>query len=59
VGPSLVINKNEFSFEGIVIAVDNDGKCYFKLEVGNVTKPPKTWICDFRCGMKTNKILWN
>jgi len=43
------LKKNEFSFEGIVIAVDNDGKCYFKSEGENVVNPPKTWKCDFRC----------
>jgi len=36
-----VIDKNEFSLDGIVIAVDNDGKCYFKSEGGNVANPPK------------------
>jgi len=44
-----VIDKNEFSLGGIVIAVDNHGKCYFKSEGGNGANPPKTWKCDFRC----------
>ena len=38
-----VINKNEFSLEGIVIAVDNES------EGGYDANPLKTWKCDFRC----------
>jgi len=38
-----VIGKNEFSLEGIVIAMDNHGKCYFKSEGGNDANPLKTW----------------
>jgi len=54
-----VIDKNEFSLEGIIIAVDNDGKCYFKLEGGKVANPPKTWKCDFRCKAFCNEDKQN
>jgi len=50
-----VIDKIEFSLEGIVIAVDNDGKCYFKSEGGYDANPLKTWKYDFRCKALTNK----
>jgi len=55
-------NENKFSLEGIVIAVDIDGKCYFKPEGGNVASPTKTWKYDFWCKafvLKTNKKFSN
>ena len=40
------IDKNEYSLEGIVIAVDTNGKCHLTLDD---TESSKTWKCDLTC----------
>ena len=42
------INKNEYSLDGIAIAVDNDGKCHLNLHDDDENSS-KTWKCGLTC----------
>ena len=52
-----VIDENEYSLDGIAIAVDSNGKCYLNLDD---EKSSKTWKCDLTCrtfcSVKTFKV---